>query len=60
MSIAYISAVITNIPDATLVFDRFHIIKKYNDMLTETEFLIGMIILFQQDKLKVLTTKLKL
>lgn len=40
MSIAYISAVITNLPDATLVFDRFHIIKNYNDMLTKLRRLV--------------------
>lgn len=40
MSIAYISAVLTNLPNATLVFDRFHIIKKYNDMLSKLRRLV--------------------
>lgn len=35
MSTAYISAVITNLPKAAIVFDRFHVIKLYNDRLTE-------------------------
>jgi transposase len=35
MSPAYIEAVITHLPDATLVFDRFHVIKLYNDKLSE-------------------------
>ena len=35
MSPAYIDAVITHLPDATLVFDRFHVIKLYNDKLSE-------------------------
>jgi transposase len=30
MSPAYIDAVTTNLPKATLVFDRFHVIKLYN------------------------------
>lgn len=34
MSPAYISAVITNLPDAALVFDRFHIMKLFNDKLS--------------------------
>ena len=35
MSPAYIDAVTTNLPDARLVFDRFHVIKLYNDKLSE-------------------------
>jgi len=35
MGPAYISAVKTNLPDATLVFDHFHIIKLYNEKLTK-------------------------
>jgi len=35
MSTAYISAVITNLPKAAIVFDHFHVIKLYNDRLTE-------------------------
>jgi len=35
MSVAYIDAVTTYLPDATLVFDRFHIIKLYNDKLSD-------------------------
>ena len=35
MSPAYISAVLTHVPEATLVFDRFHVIKLYNDGLSE-------------------------
>lgn len=35
MSPAYIDAVTTHLPDATLVFDRFHVIKLYNDKLSE-------------------------
>jgi len=35
MSPAYISAVTTHLPNATLVFDRFHVIKLYNDKLSE-------------------------
>jgi len=34
MSPAYIDAVTTHLPDATLVFDRFHVIKLYNDKLS--------------------------
>ena len=35
MSPAYIDAVYTNLPNATLVFDRFHVIKLYNEKLSE-------------------------
>ena len=35
MSPAYIDAVTTNLPAARLVFDRFHVIKLYNDKLSE-------------------------
>jgi transposase len=35
MSPAYLQAVTTHLPDATLVFDRFHVIKLYNDKLTQ-------------------------
>jgi transposase len=35
MSPAYIDAVLTHLPKATLVFDRFHVIKLYNDKLSE-------------------------
>jgi len=35
MSPAYIDAVVTHLPDATMVFDRFHVIKLYNDKLSE-------------------------
>jgi len=35
MGPAYISAVRANIPDATLVFDHFHIIKLFNEKLTK-------------------------
>jgi len=35
MSPAYIDAVTTHLPDATLVFDRFHVIKLYNDKLSD-------------------------
>jgi transposase len=35
MSVAYIDAVKTYLPDATLVFDRFHIIKLYNEKLSD-------------------------
>ena len=35
MSPAYIDAVATHLPKATLVFDRFHVIKLYNDKLSE-------------------------
>jgi transposase len=35
MSPSYISAVSTHLPTATIVFDRFHIIKMFNDKLSE-------------------------
>jgi len=35
MSIAYVSAVLNNLPKATIVFDHFHIVKLVNDTLTE-------------------------
>jgi len=35
MSPAYIDAVLTHLPKATLVFDRFHVIKLYNEKLSE-------------------------
>ena len=35
MGPAYISAVKANLPDATLVFDHFHIIKLFNEKLTK-------------------------
>ena len=35
MSPAYISAVLTHLPKATLVFDRFHVTKLYNDGLSD-------------------------
>ena len=35
MSPAYIEAVTTNLPQATLVFDRFHVIKLYNEKLSD-------------------------
>jgi len=35
MSPAYIQAVQTHLPRATLVFDRFHVIKLYNDKLSD-------------------------
>jgi len=35
MSPAYIDAVRTNLPEATLVFDRFHVIKLYNEKLSD-------------------------
>ena len=35
MSPAYISAVVTHLPEATLVFDRFHVIKLFNDGLSD-------------------------
>jgi transposase len=35
MSPAYISAVVEHLPRATLVFDHFHIIKLFNEKLTE-------------------------
>jgi transposase len=34
MSPAYIDAVTTHLPNATLVFDRFHVIKLYNEKLS--------------------------
>jgi transposase len=34
MSPAYIDAVTTHLPDAVLVFDRFHVIKLYNEKLS--------------------------
>jgi len=35
MSPAYISAIIKNLPDAKIVFDHFHVIKLFNDKLSE-------------------------
>lgn len=35
MSPSYISAVSTNLPEATIVFDHFHIVKMFNDKLAE-------------------------
>ena len=35
MSPAYISAVTENLPDAVLVFDRFHLVKLFNDRLSD-------------------------
>lgn len=35
MSPSYISAVSTHLPDATIVFDHFHIVKMFNDKLAE-------------------------
>jgi len=35
MSVAYIEAVATHLPDATHVFDRFHVIKLYNEKLSD-------------------------
>lgn len=35
MSPAYISAVIKNLKDATIVFDHFHVIKLFNDKLSD-------------------------
>jgi transposase len=35
MSLAYIEAVLTYLPGATLVFDRFHVIKLYNQKLSD-------------------------
>jgi len=35
MSPAYIQAVLENLPDAMLVFDRFHIVKLFNDKLSD-------------------------
>jgi transposase len=35
MSPSYIAAVLENLPESTIVFDRFHVIKLYNDQLSE-------------------------
>ena len=35
MSPAYVDAVVTHLPKAALVFDRFHVIKLYNDKLSD-------------------------
>jgi transposase len=35
MSPAYISAIQENLPDATIVFDHFHIVKMFNDKLSD-------------------------
>jgi transposase len=35
MSPAYIAAVLDNLPDAAIVFDHFHVIKMYNDQLSQ-------------------------
>ncbi len=35
MSAAYISAVTTHLPESTIVFDHFHVIKLFNDKLTQ-------------------------
>jgi transposase len=35
MSPAYISAVISHLPEATIVFDHFHVIKLFNDKLSD-------------------------
>ncbi len=35
MSPAFIAAVLENLPDATVVFDHFHVIKLYNDKLSK-------------------------
>jgi len=35
MSQAYISAVTTHLPESTIVFDHFHVIKLFNDKLTQ-------------------------
>jgi len=35
MSPAFIAAVLENLPEATLVFDHFHVIKLYNDKLSK-------------------------
>lgn len=35
MSQAYITAVTTHLPDSTIVFDHFHVIKLFNEKLTE-------------------------
>jgi transposase len=35
MSPAYLQAVLTNLPGAKIVFDRFHVVKLYNEKLSE-------------------------
>lgn len=35
MSPAYLQAVLTNLPEARIVFDRFHVIKLYNEKLSD-------------------------
>ena len=35
MSPAYITAVLENLPEASIVFDRFHVMKLYNDRLSD-------------------------
>nr|WP_317164422.1 transposase [Parabacteroides goldsteinii] len=35
LSAAFISSVMTNAPDAVLVFDHFHVVKLMNDALDE-------------------------
>ena len=35
MSPSYIAAVLEYLPESTIVFDRFHVIKLYNDQLSE-------------------------
>ncbi len=35
MGPAYIKAVATNLPDAVIVFDHFHVIKLFNEKLTQ-------------------------
>jgi len=35
MSPAYIAAVLENLPQAAIVYDRFHIMKMYNDKLAD-------------------------
>ena len=35
MSPSYIAAVLENMPESTIVFDRFHVIKLFNDKLSE-------------------------
>jgi transposase len=35
MSPAYISAVMENLPKAAIVFDHFHVVKYFNDKLSE-------------------------
>jgi transposase len=37
MSPAYMAAVMAHLPEATLVFDRFHVIKLYNDKLSDLQ-----------------------